>query len=47
MKIIQGATMELVKVITANGLVVVCELKSQTIKELKTEKQVTIRKSRG
>lgn len=39
--------MELVKVITGNGLVVVCELKSQTIKELKTEKQVTIRKLRG
>lgn len=39
--------MELVKVITANGLVVVCELKSQTIKELKTEKQVTVRKLGG
>lgn len=39
--------MELVKVITTNGLVVVCELKSQTIKELKTEKQVTVRKLGG
>ena len=39
--------MEVVKVITANGLVVQCELKSQTIKELKTDKQVIVRKSGG
>lgn len=41
--------MKLVKVTvrTSNGLVVECELKPQTIKELKTEKQVTIIKSRG
>lgn len=41
--------MELVKVIvrTSNGLIVECELKPHTIKELKTEKKVAIRKSRG
>ena len=38
--------MELVKVITSNGLVVECELKPQTIKELKT-RQVTVKKIRG
>lgn len=39
--------MELIKVITANGLLVQCELKSQTIKELKTKKQVAVRKLGG
>lgn len=41
--------MELVKVTvrTANGLIVKCELTSKTIKELKTENQVSVRKSGG
>ena len=49
MKINQGVTMELVKVTvrTANGLIVECELKPQTIKKLKTEKEVSVRKSGG
>jgi hypothetical protein len=41
--------MELVKVTvrTANGLIVECELTPKTIKELKTENQVSVRKSGG
>lgn len=41
--------MKLVKVIvrTSNGLIVECELTPKTIKELKTENQVSIRKSGG
>lgn len=34
--------MKLVKVVTANGLVVWCELSSRTIEELRTEKHVKI-----
>lgn len=49
MKINQGVTMKLVKVTvrTAKGLIVECELKSQTIEKLKTENEVSIRKSGG
>ena len=38
--------MELVKVTvrTSNGLIVECELKPQTIKELKIDNQVSVRK---
>lgn len=32
--------MKLVKVVTANGLVVWCELTTRTIEELRTERQV-------
>ena len=41
--------MELVEVTvrTANGLIVECELTTETIKELKTENQVSVRKSGG
>ena len=41
--------MELVKVTvrTSNGLIVECELKPQTIKELKTENLVSVRKLSG
>ena len=41
--------MELVKVTvrTSNGLIVECELKSQTIKKLKTENQVSVRELSG
>lgn len=41
--------MELVKVTvrTAKGLIVECELTPQTIKKLKTEKEVSVRKSGG
>ena len=48
-KINQGVAMKLVKVTvrTTNGLIVECELKSQTIKKLKTEKEVSVRKSGG
>ena len=34
--------MKTIKVITASGLVVWCELSSRTIKELRTENQVKI-----
>ena len=34
--------MKLVKVVTANGLVVWCELKTRTIEELRTENQVKV-----
>lgn len=49
MKINQGVTMELVKVkvITANYLIVECELTPKTIIKLKTENQVSVRKSGG
>lgn len=45
----QGVTMELIKVTvrTAKGLIVGCELTPKTIKELKTEKEVSVRKSGG
>lgn len=41
--------MELVKVTvrTTNGLIVECELTSQTIKKLKTENLVSVRKLSG
>ena len=41
--------MELVKatVRKANGLIVECELTTKTIKELKTENDVSVRKSGG
>lgn len=41
--------MELVKVTvrTGNGLIVECELTSKTIKELKTENRVSVRKLSG
>lgn len=41
--------MKLVKVTvrTGNGLIVECELKPQTIKELKTENQVSVRELSG
>ena len=41
--------MELVKatIKTANGLIVECELKPQTIKELKTKNQVSVRELSG
>ena len=41
--------MELIKVTvrTANGIIVECELTPKTIKELKTENEVSVRKSGG
>ena len=41
--------MELIKVTvrTANGLIVECELTPETIKELKTENKVSVRKLGG
>lgn len=41
--------MELVKVTvrTANGLIVECELTPETIKELKADYQVSVRKIKG